>query len=50
MKIQSEPQNLISGYSDINEFPHMVAVGFDSKNCSGYEFLSDGSLISGKFV
>ena len=47
----SGPHNLISRYSDINEFPHMVAIGYNSeKDNTSCVFLCSGSLISAKFV
>ncbi|CAO1322801.1 unnamed protein product [Diamesa tonsa] len=47
----SGPHNLISGYSDINEFPHMAAIGYHSdKDNTSFVFLCSGSLISEKFV
>lgn len=47
----SGPHNLISGYSDINEFPHMAAIGYHSdKDNTSCVFLCSGSLISEKFV
>ena len=44
------PLKTFGGYTGFNEFPHMVAIGFDVKKGSGYKFLCDGSLISEKFV
>ena len=36
--------------ADINEFPHMAAIGYEKENSLDYEFLCGGTLISEKYI
>ena len=45
-------ENLVNlgSNAEINEFPHIAAIGYDKESSSDYEFLCSGALISEKYI